>query len=109
MVSCCPKGNYPVSFKTNCPAMKKLYRILLMTFMILVSGVLHAQSSCGAGYSQAQINWDNLDYYFNSGVNTAPYGFSTGNFVTNAMEQSHTFVLGTTDATFALSAAGIAK
>lgn len=68
-----------------------------------------AQAQCGAGYTQAQLNWDRLDYYWNSGSNVAPYGYSGGNYVTNAMEQTQKFAVGPNYVTIATSAAGIAK
>lgn len=59
--------------------------------------------------TQATLNWDYVDYYYNSGVNIAPYGYSGGNYVTNAMEMTQKFAIGTTDVTFTTSSAGMAK
>jgi hypothetical protein len=71
------------------------------------SGLASAQ--CGVGYTQAQANWDKLDYYFNSGSNIAPYGFSTGNYVSNAQEQTQKFGIGPNYFTIVTSASGIVK
>ncbi|MFZ1856877.1 MAG: hypothetical protein WAU29_05885, partial [Chitinophagaceae bacterium] len=65
--------------------MKKLYLILhLLAASIFLPTI--ASGQCPGPYpNAAQLNWDNLDYYFNSGSNVAPYGFSTpsnGNYVT---------------------------
>ena len=93
--------------------MKKLYNVLLC---IAVSVFLLSNSAwgqCPAGYTNAaQLNWDNLDYYYNSGSNVAPYGYSTpsnGNYVSNTMEQTQRFAVGTNAVTIATSAAGIVK
>jgi hypothetical protein len=90
--------------------MKKLLSSRYIFFFILLFiSVVHAEAQCGAGYTQAQLNWDNLDYYFNSGTNGTPYGYVGGNFVTNAMEQVHKFAIGTNVATITTFVAGIAK
>lgn len=90
--------------------MKKLYNGLL--FFAVVSCFISNQISaqCPGGYTQAQTNWDNLDYYYNSGSLVAPYGisFSTaGIYVTNAMEQTQRFGIGSTGFSIGTSAAGI--
>src|SRR5947209_15941946 len=90
--------------------MKTNLRILLIPALVCLT--LLAQAQCGAGYTQAILNWDNLCYYYNSGNNVAPYGFSTpssGNYVSNAMEQTQRFALGPVGATFSVSAAGVVK
>src|SRR4051812_32676979 len=88
--------------------MKIIFKILFIPcLLVFLTGNVLGQ--CAAGYSQAQVNWDNLSYYYNSGVNVAPYGKVGGNYVTNAMEQTQTFAIGPTDVRIALSAAGIVK
>ncbi|OSZ73718.1 hypothetical protein CAP36_17075 [Chitinophagaceae bacterium IBVUCB2] len=47
-----------------------------------------ASGQCGA-FTSAQLNWDNLDYYWNSGGN-GPYQ----NYITDAMEQTQRFAIG---------------
>ena len=85
--------------------------LTLMMVSLVPSSKIHAQ--CGIGYTQAQANWDYLDYYYNSGPNVAPYGYRVGmsnfNFVSNGMEQSQNFALGPNKFTIATSAAGMVK
>ena len=70
-----------------------LFKILL--FLPWVSFALTDSSAqCGAGYTQAQLNWDYLDYYYNSGSNVSPYGHSSGNYITDAWEQTQKFAIG---------------
>lgn len=59
-------------------------------------------SQCPGGYTQAQVNWDNLDYYYNSG-GSAPYA----SYVTSAMEQTQRFAIGTNWLTIATSATAL--
>lgn len=78
--------------------MKKLYILLIMAAVCisLPPGAVNAQ--CGGGYTQAQLNWDNMDYYFNSGGGS-PYG----SYITDAMEMSQRFAIGTNWVTIATS------
>lgn len=55
-------------------------------------------SQCPGGYTQAQLNWDNLDYYYNSG-GSAPYA----SYVNDTKEQTQKFAIGTTWLTIATS------
>src|SRR5690349_2765679 len=87
--------------------MKKLLHSSITACILLLA--VYGSAQCGAGYTQAQLNWDNLDYYWNSGSNVAPYGFSTGNYITNAMEQTQRFAIGRNYVTISTSAAGIVK
>lgn len=87
--------------------MKNFLLALGTCFLLLPSTQSYAQ--CGTGYTQALLNWDALDYYFNSGSNAAPYGYSGGNYITNAMEQTQRFGIGKTFVTIATSAAGMVK
>lgn len=67
--------------------MKKIIRILCIAIATLNANLSDAQ--CGAGYTQAQVNWDNLDFYYNSGGG-APYN----NYVTNTMALTQKFAIG---------------
>ncbi len=89
---------------------KRLLSVSLFFTLFLLTG-LNAISQCPGGFTQAQLNWDRLDYYWNSGSNLAPYGYSSpnGNYVTNAMEQTQKFALGPNYVTIATSAAGIVR
>ena len=84
--------------------MKRL-RTLILIWLVLQFNYSSAQ--CGAGYTSAQLNWDRLDYYYNSGTNIAPYGYGTGNYITNAQEQTQRFAVGRNYVTIATSAAGL--
>jgi hypothetical protein len=87
--------------------MKLIVRVLVALLLIVSANNGYAQ--CPSGYTQAQLNWDRLDYYYNSGSNVAPYGYSGGNYVTNAMEQTQRFAIGPNMVTIATSAAGMVK
>jgi hypothetical protein len=80
--------------------MKKIFPILLLMFCASQQGI----GQCGTGFTQAQLNWDNLDYYYNSN-NTAPYG----TYVSNVQEQAQKLAIGSTWLTLATSAAGMVK
>ncbi len=81
--------------------MKKLLRLLAISCLVITS--LYSEAQCGAGYTQAQLNWDNLDYYYNSG-GVAPYV----NYVTSTMERTQKFAIGTNYVTIVTSANGMA-
>ncbi|MCX6317470.1 MAG: T9SS type A sorting domain-containing protein [Bacteroidetes bacterium] len=89
--------------------MKKLYTLLLSAG--LLSFVNDTAAQCPASYNQASLNWDNLDYYYNSGLNTAPYGYrvSSTNFtyVSDVMEQTQRFAIGTNFVTIATNTAAL--
>lgn len=55
-----------------------------------------AKSQCGAGYYQAVVNWDNLDFLHNSATwyNTVYAPYTSTMSVTNAMKQSQNFAIG---------------
>jgi hypothetical protein len=97
----------PLSF--FCKSKRKLLRSAAFIFLASIQPTFVSFSQCGPGYTQAQLNWDNLDYYFNSGFNIAPYGHSAGNYITNAWEQTQKFAIGSNYLTLAVSAAGIVK
>src|SRR5688572_14530195 len=86
----------------------KIFLLLLMIITVL-SGTQHMSAQCAAGFSQARLKWDNLDYFYNSGNGIAPYGFAGGNYVSYAMEQSQTFGIGTTSVNFMTSATAMVK
>jgi hypothetical protein len=81
----------------------------LLLFKIIFFTAPAVQAQCPGGYTAAQVNWDNLEYYYNSGVNIAPYGNAGGNYVTNAMEQTQKFAIGTNSFSIVTSAVGIVK
>jgi hypothetical protein len=84
-----------------------LARSFFLFFLLLITGLFASNESiaqCGAGYTQAQLNWDNLEYYYNSGVNVAPYGFGGGNYITNAQTQTQKFGIGTNYLTMGITA-----
>lgn len=85
--------------------MKKFLRTVTFTCLIFAS--VGANAQCGAGYTQSLLNWDKLDYYYNSGVNLAPYGFSGGNYITNAQEQTQKFAIGRNSVQIVTSAVGM--
>lgn len=68
----------------------------MIIFLSLKTSISFSQ--CPGGYTQAQLNWDNLDYYYNSG-GSAPYV----SYVSNTMEQTQKFAIGTTWLTIATS------
>ncbi len=78
---------------------KRLLNVSLLLILILLAGT-PASSQCPGGYTQSQLNWDNLDYYWNSGGSgTGPYQ----TYITDAMEQSQRFAIGRTWLTIATS------
>ncbi|HEV7621430.1 MAG TPA: hypothetical protein VGO09_06850, partial [Flavisolibacter sp.] len=81
--------------------------VLSIGILILTPGLSQAQ--CPAGSAQARLSWDNLNYYYNSGTNLAPYGYAGNNYVSNAMEQTQNFAIGPGSVTFFTSNPGIAK
>jgi hypothetical protein len=91
--------------------MKKHYQLLLFTLFVCLSSLLNSdvKAQCSGGYTQAQLNWDNLDYYYKT-INAAPYGCGGScSYVSDAMEQTQRFAIGTKSVTIATSAAGIVK
>ncbi len=78
--------------------MKRLFRqtYIIATLFSAVSS--NALAQCPGGYTNSQLNWDNLDYYWNSGGN-GPYQ----NYITNAQEQTQRFAIGRTYLTIATS------
>ncbi|MBL0305974.1 MAG: hypothetical protein IPQ25_08030 [Chitinophagaceae bacterium] len=54
--------------------MKNRYFLLIASAICLFITIEKAVAQCPGGYTQAQLNWDNLDYYWNSGGNRSPYG-----------------------------------
>ncbi len=73
--------------------------LLSLCFVLFqYQAVLFAQ--CGGGYTQSQVNWDKLDYYFNG---TKPYN----SYVSNAMEQAQKFALGPNYVTISTSSSNL--
>lgn len=71
--------------------MKRTCNLLVFTAVCLYLSASKSNAQCPGGYTQAQLNWDNLDYYFNSGGSN-PYG----NYINDAREQNQRFAIGTT-------------
>lgn len=67
--------------------MNRCARSLLFLSLFLLFGRIVILAQCGVGYTQAQVNWDKLDYFFNA---TKPYS----TYVSNSMEQTQKFALG---------------
>ncbi len=74
--------------------MKLILRILCSSFMCFSLAETAAQ--CPAGYTSAQLNWDHLDYYYNSGSKTGPYGYNNGTYISDVQAQTQKFAIGTT-------------
>lgn len=71
---------------------------ILYTTLILLSSLLLLPGKASAQCTNAQLNWDNLDYYWNSGGSSnTPYG----TYITDAMEQSQRFGMGPITVTIA--------
>lgn len=68
--------------------------LIVIAISVFVSNT-EISAQCPGGYTQAQVNWDNLDYYWNSGSGVAPYH----TYISNAREQTQRFGLGTTAVT----------
>jgi GEVED domain/Secretion system C-terminal sorting domain len=88
--------------------MKKLFTSIFSAIVLFTLGSTAAKAQCTA----AQTNWDNLDYYYNSGNNVAPYGYNSGGaktYVSNALEQTQRFAIGPNSFSIVTSAAGIIK
>ncbi|MFZ1312829.1 MAG: hypothetical protein WAR38_08170, partial [Chitinophagaceae bacterium] len=84
--------------------MKNRYFLLIASAICLFITFEKAVAQCPGGYTQAQLNWDNLDYYWNSGGSgNGPYQ----NYITDALEQSQRFAIGTTWLTIATSNAAV--
>src|SRR5689334_21531141 len=72
-------------------------RILLSCIILCASNLftLRASAQCGAGWSNATVMWDNLDYL----VTTGTYG----GFVTPAMRDTQNFAIGVNRLTIRLN------
>ena len=79
-------------------AMKKFYNLLLFAAVCISLSPSETMAQCGSGYTQAQLNWDNLDYYYNSGSG-APYT----NYIKDTREMSQKFGIGSNWLTIATS------
>jgi hypothetical protein len=88
---------------------KRILPFSLLFLMLTFFTVSSVKSQCPSGFTAAQANWDYLDYYYNSGVNIAPYGFVGSNYVSNAQEQTQRFAIGPNSFSIVTSAAGIVK
>jgi len=64
-------------------------RVLLIPLLMLIYSVVNAQ--CPSGYTQAQLNWDKMEFFHNTG--------SSGmyeNYITSTMERVQKFAIGKT-------------
>ncbi|HMU47245.1 MAG TPA: GEVED domain-containing protein [Chitinophagaceae bacterium] len=83
--------------------MKIFLPALSLSFLLLTSATqMKSIAQCGAGYTQAQTNWDNLDFYWNSGGN-GPYE----SYISNAWQQSQKFAIGSNYLTIATSSSAM--
>lgn len=79
--------------------MKNLY-IWLLLAMYIIGSPLTSQAQCSGSYVYSTVNWDNLDYYFNSGrSSTGPYL----TYISDAQEMSQKFAIGRNYLTIATS------
>ncbi len=84
--------------------MKKFHHYVIAAAIIITVKGNPMSAQCPGGYSQAQVNWDNLDYYWNSGGGSnTPYA----GYISDAREQSQRFAIGTTAVTIATSNAAM--
>src|SRR5688572_24546340 len=81
---------------------RKIITRAIFLLQLCLMAVSFSRGQCPGGYSQAQVNWDNLDFYYNS-AGASPYG----NYISNAREQSQPFGIGTTWLTIATSSSAI--
>jgi hypothetical protein len=79
--------------------------LICLLLVVLNQGIVRGQ--CPGGFTRATLNWDKLDFYFNNGTNTLPYGFSTGTYVRDAMEMTQKFALGPNYITLATNNAAL--
>lgn len=77
------------------------YKKLQLFLLFVAAPAIYSEAvgQCPGGYSQAQTNWDNLDYYWNSGSGNTPYS----NYISNSQAQNQKFAIGTTHLTIAAS------
>ncbi len=71
-------------------------RHTLSLIVVLIYTVMSSYAQCPSGYTQAQINWDNLDVYFN---NTTPYS----SYISDAQEMTQRFGIGPNMMTMVMS------
>jgi GEVED domain/Secretion system C-terminal sorting domain len=84
----------PLSFFIRKKVAIKIITIFCCSFLFFNTP---SQSQCGAGYYQAVVNWDNLDFLHNQAgtwYNAVYAPFTTNPSVTNTMKQSQNFALG---------------
>lgn len=92
--------------KVKCAAMKfsrmveqiqtMLKRLICISLLLLLHKALLSQ--CNVGYTQAQLNWDYLNYWYNSG-GSSPYG----SYINDTREQSQRYAIGSNWLTIATS------
>lgn len=78
--------------------------IPIILAFLFASSAFRVQAQCPGGYTSAQLNWDNLDYYWNSGGGSnTPYN----NYISDAREQNQKFAFGTTSVAIVTSNAAM--
>lgn len=75
--------------------MKKHYSLLIAVVAVLCFSSRPAMSQCGGGYTNAQLNWDNLDYITSSG--------NYSGWVSGARAANQRFAIGTNAVTITYS------
>ena len=70
-----------------------LHTLLLFCFLSL--GTLRTGAQCASGYTQCQLNWDNLDFFYNGG--------SYSSYITDAQEMTQRFGIGPNMLTMTMS------
>ncbi len=74
-------------------AMKNFYSLLIAVVAAIVLPTYKAVAQCGGGYTNAQLNWDNLDYITSSG--------NYSGWVSAARAATQRFAIGTNGVTIA--------
>lgn len=83
--------------------MKKVLPALSLFILLLTSAAcMKSAAQCGVGYTPAQTNWDNLDFYWNTS-GSGPYE----SYISNAWQQSQRFAIGSNYLTIATSSSAM--
>ncbi len=86
--------NFTLSPVITFQKLRKLIPLTILTFSSILTGY-SGQAQCIAGYTGAQVNWDNLDYLQSTG--------NYAGFVTAAMANTQYFTIGPNRMTLAVS------
>jgi hypothetical protein len=75
---------------------KNLSKLSFLVCTVLNLGALtNSSAQCGAGYTSAIVNWDNLDYLHANGYYGVVNPVTGQAFVTSSMWQTQKFAIGT--------------